>query len=92
MEKPKHSVRFEAIIGNDGKVTFSKKVHELGLKPGSVVTVNIFGGTISKQLKRLNVTDEEVELIGSRQFEARENVVAFLRSQGSLKRSGFMKK
>jgi len=66
-------------------VQFSRSIgHELHLKEGSKVTVRIFGGVLSKELTDRNVSDEEVERIGTIQFEDREHVVRFLKSEGSL--------
>lgn len=84
MEKAKHSVQFEAEVDEKGNVTFSKAVQDLQLKPGSKVTVNIFGGVLSKKLAALQVTEEEVEIIGNMQLEDREHVMKFLSSQGAL--------
>lgn len=87
MEKAKHSVQFEAEVGRDGKISFSKFVRELQLKPGAKVTINIFGGVMSERLTELHVTEEEIERIGKIQFEDREHVMTFLSSQGVLKGS-----
>lgn len=92
MEKAKHSIRFESSIDNHGRVNLSKHVDALRLSPGSAVTVKIFGGSLSKRMNALGVTDEEIEQIGERQLEDREHVVSFLSSQGSLRGSGFGKR
>jgi hypothetical protein len=92
MEKAKHSVRFEARIDRQGTVNLFKHVGALQLSPGSVVTVKIFGGSLSKQLTVLGVTDEEIEQIGEQQMEDREHVESFLSSQGALRKSGYKKR
>lgn len=85
MEKAKHSVEFEAEINREGRVQFSRTVaHELQLKQGSKVTVRIIGGVLSKELTARGVSADEVEHIGTIQFEDREHVVRFLRSEGAL--------
>lgn len=84
MEKAKHSMQFEAEVDAHGQVSFSKGVSALQLKPGTKVTVNIFGGVVSEQLTKLGVTEAEIEQIGKMQFEDREHVMSFLSSQGSL--------
>ncbi|MFZ4621388.1 MAG: hypothetical protein ACOYNS_12580 [Bacteroidota bacterium] len=84
MEKAKHSVRFQAEVDENGRVNFSKSVPELQQRAGSKVTVKIFGGVLSTKLTRLDVTEEEIELIGDVQLEDREHVMSFLESQGSL--------
>lgn len=91
MEKPKHSIQFEAVVDNEGKVSFSRSVEDLGLKPGSKVTVNIFGGVLSERLTDLGVTEEEIERIGDRQLEDREHVMTFLASQGVLRKRSLKK-
>jgi hypothetical protein len=93
MEKAKHSVEFGAEIKNDGTVHFSRAVGgELSLKPGDKVTVRIIGGVLSKGLAARNVSDEEIERIGTLQFEDREHVVRFLSSEGTLSRVGAFRK
>lgn len=87
MEKAKHSVQFEAEVDRNGKVSFSKPVYELQLKPGTKVTVNIFGGVLSDTLTKLNVTESEIEQIGRMQLEDREHVMTFLASQGAMSRN-----
>ncbi|MFA6455432.1 MAG: hypothetical protein WCW40_01325 [Bacteroidota bacterium] len=93
MEKAKHSIRFEAEVGADGTVSFSKQASALQLKPGTKVTVNIFGGVLSERLSALNVTEWEIERIGNTQFEDRDHVMTFLASQGVLcKNKGFLRR
>lgn len=92
MEKAKHSIQFEATVSKEGKVSFSKFVNELQLKPGAKVTVNIFGGVLSNRLTKLNVTEEEIEHIGKVQLEDREHVMRFLSSQGVLRGSKFQQR
>lgn len=85
MEKPKHSIRFQAEVDADGHVKFSRMVPDLQLRSGSKVTVKIFGGVLSDRLTKLDVTEEEIELIGDVQLEDREHVMRFLSVQGSMK-------
>ncbi len=87
MEKAKHSGQFGAEVDGNGRVSFSKPVFELQLKPGDKVTVNIFGGVMSKQLTKLHVTEEEIELIGKTQLEDRQHVMTFLASQGVMSKN-----
>jgi len=84
MEKAKHSVQFQAEVDANGKVSFSKSVNELQLKPGEKVTINIFGGVLSERLTTLNVTEAEIEQIGKTQLEDRQHVMTFLSSQGTM--------
>jgi hypothetical protein len=93
MEKAKHSIEFEAEIDRKGRVEFSRTVaNELCLKEGSKVTVRIVGGVLSKELTARDVSDEEVERIGTIQFEDREHVIRFLRSEGALMSNGRFRK
>lgn len=92
MEKPKHSIRFEAEVDGDGTVSISKSVRDLQVKPGARVTVTVFGGVLSERLSALGVTEEEIERIGNMQLEDREHVVTFLSSQGVLKKSSVTKR
>ena len=78
MEKAKHSVQFQAEVDSAGKVSFSKQVSDLQLKPGTAVTVNIFGGVISERLKKLNATEAEIEQIVPR-LESYHGTVTFSR-------------
>ncbi|NUN68279.1 MAG: hypothetical protein HUU02_01040 [Bacteroidetes bacterium] len=87
MEKAKHSVRFEAEVDGQGRITFSTPVPELGLRPGAKVTVNIVGGVLSRRLTALGVTEEEIGRIGDVQLEDRDHVISFLSSQGALKKN-----
>lgn len=87
MEKAKHSIQFEAEVDKKGRISFSKPVGELQLKPGEKVTVNIFGGVLSEQLTKLNVTEAEIEMIGKTQLEDRQHVMTFLASQGVMNRN-----
>jgi hypothetical protein len=92
MEKAKHSIQFEAEVDSEGNVVFSKRVDDLQLRAGAKVTVNIFGGVLSKQLSKLGVTEKEIERIGTLQLEDREHVITFLSAQGVLKKSGIQKR
>ena len=93
MEKAKHSIAFEAEIDGDGRVQFSRPVAgELRLKTGAKVTVSIAGGVLSKELTAREVSNEEIERIGNVQLEDREQVVKFLLSEGSLSRSGSLRR
>ena len=94
MEKAKHSVAFEAEVEEGGRVHFSRAIGgALQLRQGAKVTVHIVGGVLSRELAARNVTDEEIERIGTVQFEDREHVVKFLRSEGALAGSrGFRKR
>ena len=93
MEKAKHSVEFEAEVDKDGNVQFSRAVAgQLSLPRGSKVTVRIVGGVLSKGLTARNVSDEEIERIGTIQFEDREHVVRFLLTEGKLSNNRAIRK
>ncbi len=85
MEKAKHKIEFEVEVDEHGRVQFSRSVaHELHLQHGDKATVKIIGGVLSKELAALSVTDEEIEAISAVQYEDREQVIRFLKSQGVL--------
>lgn len=84
-ERAKQKVEFEVEVDEHGRVQFSRNVaHELHLRHGDKATVRIIGGVLSKELTARNVTDEEIEMISITQYEDREHVVRFLKSQGAL--------
>lgn len=65
-------------------------VRALGLRPGARASVRVSDAGLSKRVQSLGVTDEEVDVIAARQYEARENVLQFLAAEGILARkSGF---
>ena len=85
MEKAKHSVRFESEVDEKGLVHFSRSVaHDLGVKAGAKVTVQIVGGVLSRELTARRVSEDEIERIGSVQLEDRGQVTKFLMSEGIL--------
>ncbi|MDE3057725.1 MAG: hypothetical protein KGJ59_07200 [Bacteroidota bacterium] len=85
MESAKHKIEFEVEVDEHGRVQFSREIaSEFHLHRGDKATVRIVGGVLSKELTARNVTDEEIETISSVQYEDREHVVRFLKSQGML--------
>ena len=93
MEKAKHSVTFEAEVNGEGMIQLSRSVaDELGVKGGAKVTVRIVGGVLSRELTARNVSDEEIEQIGTVQLEDRDQVVKFLSCEGVLTRDLSFKK
>jgi hypothetical protein len=84
-EHAKHKVEFEVEVDGRGYVQFSRNIaRELHLRRGDKATVRIVGGVLSKELTARSVTDEEIETIGTVQYEDREHVMRFLKSQGVL--------
>jgi hypothetical protein len=85
MEKAKHSIEFEAVVDDEGRVNVSRSVAEdLHVKGGSKVTVRIVGGVLSRELTARDVSNEEIERIGDVQLEDRNQVVKFLLCEGIL--------
>lgn len=85
MEKAKHSIRFQTTVDSNGNVSFSKSVADLLVKQGAPVTVQIVRGILTRRLKTLKITEEEIEQIGKVQFEDRDHVTSFLSSQSILR-------
>jgi hypothetical protein len=67
-------------------------VEHLARSGAKKISVRILAKPISDTLTRLGVTEEEIDRIGVRQLEPRENVVRFLASQGALVSSRFAKR
>ncbi|MBI3195695.1 MAG: hypothetical protein HYZ34_14695 [Ignavibacteriae bacterium] len=80
------------MIEKDGIVRLPSELHDL-FKTGSHVTVRLISGGLSSSLKKLGVTEEEIERIVRLQMEERADVLRFLKSEGSLKRNrGFIRR
>ena len=56
------------------------------------LSIRLMSKSVSDRLKRVGVTEEEIDRISSLQLESREHVLSFLESQGSLVRGGFGKR
>jgi bifunctional DNA-binding transcriptional regulator/antitoxin component of YhaV-PrlF toxin-antitoxin module len=76
---------YESAIAEDGTVVVpASYLRTLGLSPGDRVEVRVTEKVVSAALRKRGVTAEEVDEIGNRQLEGREQVLAFLSAEGSL--------
>ena len=83
MEKPYPSIEFETEVLPNGMIKVPKKI-TAKLRHGSPVTIRLTQGVVSQSLRERNITESEVEKIAFLQLEQRENVLRFLRADGSL--------
>ncbi|MBI5215808.1 MAG: hypothetical protein HY960_08650 [Ignavibacteriae bacterium] len=74
------------MIEKDGVVRLPSELQGQ-FNTGSHVTVRLTSGGLSSSLKKLGVTEEEIERIARLQMEERADVVRFLKTEGSLKRN-----
>ena len=56
----------------------------VGFSAGAKVSIRVSELAVSEDLRERGITNEEVDRIGHTQLEARENVLEFLSSEGSL--------
>ena len=85
------SIEFEAILDESGKIAVPESVSdEFGI--GGAIHVRLTAKAISSELKSRNVSEEEIERIGSIQLESREQVVRFLLSEGALEKKAERKR
>lgn len=82
MEHPYPVIEFEAEIGPEG--TLRLPAHLVPQLPeGHRIVVRMTLGVVGS-LRERGVTESEIEEISVRQYEHRENVVAFLHGEGAL--------
>ena len=82
------SIEFEAILDQSGKIVVPESaLREFGKHSGAI-HVRLTAKALSSELKASNVSEEEIERIGSLQLESRDQVVKFLLSEGALVKSG----
>lgn len=85
MEHSYPAVEFECEIGHDGSLKVPPRVvRTLGRRH---VTVRLTAGGVGSELRERRVTEDEIERIALTQYEERDHVIDFLRSEGSLARS-----
>ena len=87
----KESAEIDLRVPEKGNLQIpSGLLNRLNVRVGGKVRVKVSAGGLSARLKRLGVTDEEIEQIAELQLEPNENVVKFLMAESSLARaSGF---
>ena len=82
MEHPYPGLEFETEADASGKLSIPERLR--GQFPaGAKLVVRITPGDIGK-LRERGVTEDEIEQISLVQHEQRENVLGFLRAEGSL--------
>lgn len=82
IENKKSSNEFEARIGDDGKIAVPDELRKS--LAGKRLHVRLYSEEVSAPLRSRGVTEEEIDHIADAQLEAREQVVKFLSSEGSL--------
>ena len=76
---------FETVIDAGGRIEVPEGIlSRPGTQAGSRVRVRLVAAGIAEALERRNGTAEEVDRIAAVQLEAREQVIAFLLSEGAL--------
>ncbi len=84
-EHPYPAVEFEADLTAGGTLNVPPEIaRRIG---AGRVTVRLTPGGIGVGLRGRRVTEEEIERIVVTQFEQRDHVIEFLRSEGGLARS-----
>lgn len=83
MERPYPSIEFETTLGADGILKIPAKIAQK-LIVGSVVTIRLTEGSVSRSLRRRGVNEDEIEQIAELQLESRDHVVRFLEAEGAL--------
>jgi len=91
MERKASANEFEAVIDSEGKIAVPN--HLAVQFGGKRLQVRLISTEISGALKDRSVTEEEVERIAAMQLESRDQVIAFLLSEGSLRNNrGFRRR
>jgi hypothetical protein len=67
-------------------------LNRLNLRRGEKVHIRVTTSKLSGELKRRNVTEEEIQRITALQLEPRENVIKFLSTESSFSRKARFKR
>jgi hypothetical protein len=94
MKSVKGSVDTELEVGRDGTAIVPvSTLRELGVAPGSKLSVRISSRSLTRRLLEQGVTEQEIEAISALQLERRESVVQFLQAEGVLSNdAGFVRR
>jgi len=85
MSRPGSSLEFDASITGRGVIVVPAPVREaLGADATGTLRVLITPRVIAEKLRRIGVTETEIEQIAARQLEPREHVIQFLLAEGAL--------
>lgn len=86
MDESRSVIEFEASLDTQGKIAVPRAaIQHLGKVKGPL-RVRLTRLTISSDLKKKGVSEEEIEHISALQLESHEQVFKFLLSQGSLRK------
>lgn len=87
MKRASHlAAEFEGQVTPDGSVAIPRTILEhLGLSDYARVSVRLTRRNTAALLKRMEVTEEELERIASFQLESADQIVRFLLAEGALK-------
>jgi antitoxin component of MazEF toxin-antitoxin module len=81
----KESIEFDARIPDSGELVIPTQVLERLIdRSGSRVHIRVSNSSLSAELKKRNVTEEEIEHIAQLQLEPKENVVKFLETESAM--------
>lgn len=80
-------------VRKDGTIQLpAAAVQRMGFAPGDRVSVRVSDAAMSRRLRDLGVTEQEVDTIAERQLEPRENVAKLLAAEGALRNSTAFRK
>ena len=86
------SAEFGAKVTDSGNLVIPAGVlNRLNLRRGEKVHIRVTTSRLSSELRRRNVTEEEIERITALQLEPRENVIKFLATESSFSRKARFK-
>jgi cobalamin biosynthesis protein CbiG len=72
-------------VRDDGTIVISAQIlRAMGFKPGTKVSARLTEMVLAEELRKRGIAEEEVDRIGSKQLEPRENVIRFLAAEGRL--------
>lgn len=75
-------------VREDGTIVLAASLlRSMGFKPGMKVSARLTEISLAEELVKRGISEEEVDQIGARQLEPRENVIRFLAAEGRLKGS-----
>jgi hypothetical protein len=80
------SVKFSTALSDDGTLRVPEELAKIaGLTSGALFEVRLTRKTVSDRLKRLGVTEREIDTIGAVQLSSRDQVVGFLLAEGAFR-------
>ena len=82
MEQTYPVLEFETEVGLDGTIVVPPPLMRAVRR--RTVVVRLVQGSLDRSLRGRRVTEDEIERIALLQLESRENVVSFLKTEGTL--------